>query len=249
VGNNLYGTSEFGGTNYPGTVYVVGPDGHERVIHSFGGTGDGQYPLAGLVNVGGTLYETTQEGGGSGCGGVGCGIIYSVTPQGVEKVIYSFNGGVSDGGLPESGLINVGGTLYGTTEVGGSGNCTNYYDTTGCGTVFSITTAGVEKIVYAFQNGSDGSLPAAGLVNVSGVLYGTANLGGGSGCGGSGCGTIYSVTPTGVLSVIYDFQGGSDGAYPQATPINLKGTLYGTTYGGGNTNCDGGCGTVYKVKL
>jgi uncharacterized repeat protein (TIGR03803 family) len=60
-----------------------------------------------------------------------------------ERVVYSFNGG-SDGAHPSS-LIKVNGTLYGTTIYGGSESCEN-----GCGTVFSVTPAGAEKVVYTF---------------------------------------------------------------------------------------------------
>jgi len=80
-------------------------------------------------------------------------------------------------------LINDGGTLYGTTPDGGA---------TGNGTVFSVTTSGVEKVVYSFANGSDGAGPLASLVPFKGALYGTTQNG-----GTSSEGTVFRVTTSG----------------------------------------------------
>jgi uncharacterized repeat protein (TIGR03803 family) len=90
----------------------------------------------------------------------------------------------------------------------------------------------------------------------AGNLYGTTSLGGflGGQCAGSGCGTVFRLAPhnsSWAYAAIYNFQGGSDGAFPFAPPVlGPDGRLYGTTYeGGGSTNCGGnsGCGTVYKL--
>jgi uncharacterized repeat protein (TIGR03803 family) len=72
--------------------------------------------------------------------------------------------------------------------------------------------------------------------------------------GGSGLGTVFELTPAGATrwteKVLYAFKGGTDGAYPKAGLImDAVGTLYGTTFGGGNSACDGnGCGTVFKLS-
>ena len=92
----------------------------ESVIYSFKDYADGAVPLAGLINVGGTLYGTTGYGGNGG------GTVFSVTPKGSESVLVPFDYPLS----PDAGLINVGGTLYGTTTAGGSA---------GNGTVFAVT--------------------------------------------------------------------------------------------------------------
>jgi hypothetical protein len=77
-----------------------------RVLHRFGGSPDGAIPLANLIDVNGTLYGTTSEGGRSGCGyGLGCGTVYSVTTTGSEKVRHIFAGG-TDGFLPAAALID-----------------------------------------------------------------------------------------------------------------------------------------------
>jgi uncharacterized repeat protein (TIGR03803 family) len=87
-----------------------------------------------LINVKRTLYGTTAYGG-SGCRGIGCGIIFSVTTTGAENVLYSFGGGTS-GAFPLTRLIEVDGTLYGTTDRGGF-RCERYLGK--CGTVFAFT--------------------------------------------------------------------------------------------------------------
>ena len=130
----LYGTTVAGGT-YPnpcssydrggGTVFSVTQSGKERAVHSFGNGADGREPVAGLIEVKGTFYGTTSEGSSSCFGG---GTVFSVTQSGTEKVLHSF-GAKGDGAKPIAGLIDVDGTLYGTTEYGG---------THGSGTVFAL---------------------------------------------------------------------------------------------------------------
>jgi uncharacterized repeat protein (TIGR03803 family) len=108
--------------------------GHSySVLHRFGGSGDGEYPHADLLNVKGTLYGTTNHGGANG-GSVGAGTVFSITTSGTETVLHSF-GRSRDGDFPQAGLIKVNGALYGTTTRGGA-ICNSYG---GCGTVFSLT--------------------------------------------------------------------------------------------------------------
>ena len=131
-------------------------------MYNFSVLPDGNEPAAGLIDVDGTLYGTTAWGGGYGHGAA-----FSITSSGTEKVLHSFGKG-TDGYYPQAGLIDVGGTLYGTTEYGGSGSCSNdFYH--GCGTVFSITTGGKEKVLHSFSDaGAQGSNPLAGLIDVGG---------------------------------------------------------------------------------
>ena len=107
-----------------------------------------------------------------------------MTKDGGESVVYSFKGG-NDGAYPYAGLINVGGTLYGTTSAGGSANCDG-----GCGTVFKVTPRGAKSVVYSFKGGRDGAVPVASLISVGGTLYGTAREG-----GRRGNGTVFAVAP------------------------------------------------------
>lgn len=180
VNGVLYGTTAQGGTTYgDGTVYSITPAGVEKVLYAFQGQADGTdgiFPVGGLLNVSGTLYGTTLNGGSfSICSG-GCGTVYSISTSGAENVLYRFTGG-SDGDNPLAALIEVNGLLYGTTISGGCCG-TKCGLGTGCGTIYSISTSGAETLLYRFAAGTDGFYPAAPLTNVSGTLYGTAELGG-----------------------------------------------------------------------
>ncbi len=243
VGGRLYGTTEFGGKHNRGTIFSITTAGIEKVLHSFGKPTDGSQPLAQLVHVGSTLYGTTSGGGAHTCGRHGCGTVFSVTTDGMENVLHSFNG--TDGQGPTAGLLDVSGTLYGTTSKGGAYTCAGVT----CGTVFRITTGGVEKVLHSF-NGTDGEDPAAGLLDVSGTLYGTTYLGGEHTCAGVTCGTVFRITTRGAEKVLHSFAGGSDGALPLAGLIEANGALYGTTsLGGEGSGCSGnGCGTVFSMS-
>jgi uncharacterized repeat protein (TIGR03803 family) len=104
-------------------------------------------------------------------------------------------------------------------------------------------------VLHTFSGGQDGSKPVAGLtMDRSGNLYGTASSG-----GANGNGTVYQIKRNGagwLFSPLYSFTGGSDGASPQARVIiGPNGTLYGTTFGGGDPSCGvSGCGTVFNLR-
>jgi uncharacterized repeat protein (TIGR03803 family) len=234
LGGTLYGTTYNGGSFGKGNVFSINPTtGAETVLYSFTGGSDGGCPGADLTTVNGTLYGTTECGGA-----LGDGTVFSITPGGTEKAVYSFcsKTNCSDGIEPTAGLINVNGTIYGTTYSGG---------TSGHGTVFSINlTSGAETVLYAFTGGSDGDSPMAGLISVRGTLYGTTWLG-----GTYRHGAVFSIrVTTGTEKVLHSFTGGSDGAYPYSGLVNVKSLLYGTTITGGNPVCGGGCGTVFSIN-
>jgi uncharacterized repeat protein (TIGR03803 family) len=140
VDGTLYGTTLNGGDGSCfhgcGTVFSITTSGKETVLHSFLGAPDGFSPYAGLANVRGTLYGTTTYGGNGGCDGVGCGIVFSITPSGTETILHTFAGYPSDGGESEAALLDVNGTLYSTTTSGGSVN--NEHCDDGCGSIFAI---------------------------------------------------------------------------------------------------------------
>jgi uncharacterized repeat protein (TIGR03803 family) len=250
VNDTLYGTTAGGGASGHGTVFKIATSGTGyKSLYSFKGrkAEDGSFPGGGLVDVDGTLYGTTVNGG-PGCPfsslSYECGTIFKITTFGKETVLYSFGGGV-DGALPEADLLNVNGTLYGTTASGGSSGCA---DPGGCGTVFKITTSGKETVLHSFGGRTDGSTPVAALLNVNGALYSTTETGGDPGCG-TPCGTVFKITTSGKETVLYSFKGGSDGGSPVAGLANLKGTLYGTTVSGGGSGCAdfSGCGTIFSI--
>jgi len=245
VSGTLYGTTAIGGERTErvnhmgkGTIYRISTSGAHKVLYRFRGGSDGSNPVSGLLDVNGTLYGTTYDGGGSGCSSAkGCGTIYSVSPSGAEKVLYAFKGG-SDGAYPKAPLIDVNGTLYGTTSEGGNYTCTH---STACGTVFSVTTSGQETVLYRFFGGSDGANPEAELIAVNGVLYGTTRDG-----GPVNLGTVFSITLAGAENVLYSFHGREHGADPSSGLINVNGVLYGTTVSGGGTAK--GNGIVYRIS-
>jgi uncharacterized repeat protein (TIGR03803 family) len=166
------------------------------------------------------------------------------------RTIYSFGelGRADDGIHSFSNLVVLDGELYGTTEYGGTTNANCYV---GCGTVFRISTAGKESVIYRFKGGSDGAAPAAGLVVSGGSLYGTTSAGGGSTVCSGGCGTIFKLSPNGKSeAVLHSFRGGTDGAGPVAGLVKMGSALYGTTPFGGKVAalCETGCGTVFELS-
>ncbi len=209
---------------------------HFTHLYSFKGGDDGAQPFAGLIELNGTLYGTTAYGGTGCSGSSGCGTVFESTTSGQETVLYRFQGG-KDGANPYAGLIDVNGALYGTTAGGGTSND---------GTVFKITTSGEETVLYSFKGAPDGLAPNANLTVWNGKLYGTTRAGG-TGCSGSsGCGTVFRITTSGEETVLYSFQGEQrekDGATPLAGLTKLNGALYGTTANGGKDNL----GTVFKI--
>ncbi|HLY06617.1 MAG TPA: choice-of-anchor tandem repeat GloVer-containing protein [Rhizomicrobium sp.] len=237
----LYGTTGGGGAcrRSSGTVFALDPKtGKLTTLHSFcdpATTGDGADPASALILTSGTLYGTTEGGGIYGKSKAGNGTVFSLDPATLsETVLYRFQGG-TDGGAPRAGLIDVNGTLYGTTFWGGkkAGICT-----IGCGTVFSLDPdTGAEQVVYAFQDNLDGAGPNTTLVDVNGILYGTTQ---------ANNGTVFSFDPaTGAVTTVYTFHGNTDGSYVQGGMVGRKHTLYGTTAEGGTD----GYGIVYAIDL
>ena len=129
--------------------------------------------------------------------------------------------------------MDASGNLYGTTNIGGA-----YSD----GTVFKITPSGTESVLYSFGSvANDGVHPEAGLVmDASGNLYGTTNIG-----GAYSDGTVLKITPSGTETVLHSFGSvTNDGAYPYAGLVmDASGNLYGTTSRGGAYSD----GTVFKI--
>ena len=170
----------------------------------------------------------------------------STSAWAAEKVLHTFQG--TDGNGPRSTLIrDAAGNLYGTTELGGSADS---------GTVFELAKnadgSWTENILYNFHGGNDGFAPWSGLTfDAAGNLYGTTLEGGGSANCFEGCGTVFKLTKGSAgwtESILYAFQGGNDAARPGNPLIfDAQGNLYGTTFYGGPTNCNTGCGFMYEL--
>src|SRR5260370_822387 len=170
---------------------------------------------------------------------------------GAEHVLYTFHGGArgADGAVPNAGVItDAFGNLFGTTGGGGGSGCGG----TGCGTVFELsppTAPGgtwIENIIYKFQGGLDGFIPAGNLaIDASGNLYGITE--GDGKC--TSCGTVFKLIPPTVSGgawskhVLHYFQNNSSaGQTPIAGPV-LHQRLYGTTDLGATLGQE----TVYKL--
>ena len=186
------------------------------ILNSFAGVKDAAAPVAALIQAtDGNFYGTTLLGGASGQG-----TVFKMTPAGTVTVLHVFAGG-TDGAQPAAALIQAtDGNFYGTTESGGA---------SGKGTVFRMTPSGTVTVLHAFSGGADGSLPVAPLIQATdGNFYGTASAG-----GASGNGTVFKMTPSGTVTVLYAFTGGADGGKPEAPLIQATdGNFYGTTDGG-----------------
>lgn len=200
----------------------------------------------------GYFYGTTIQGGSGNLG-----TIFKVNANGAFTSLYSFcskRPNCLDGALPEGTLIQArDGNIYGTTAVGGVGvsDCSGIPP--GCGTIFRLNLSGKFTTVYRFH-GADGAEPLAGLVESSeGTFYGTTYDGGQTNVNCSlGCGTVFQITPQSKLATLYKFctqLNCADGSGPHAAMVQgSDGNLYSTTFAGGLTSCEYGCGTIFWVN-
>jgi len=226
----LYGTTANGGTNASGSVFKISTDGVLTNLYSFTGGDDGATPLAGLAQGSdGYLYGTTAGYVGSSSNGT----VFRISTNGALSNLYIFTG-TNDGANPTTGLVQGNdGYFYGTTSAGGTNG--------GHGTVFKISTNGALTNLYSFTGANDGGNPEGALVQGSdGNFYGTTANG-----GTNTHGTVFNISTNGVLSNLYSFTGGINGANPFAGLVQGgDGSFYGTTYNGGSSSS----GTVFKIS-
>jgi len=258
----------------------------EKVLYSFQGGSDGATPAGGVAfDKKGNLYGATTDGG-SACPSPGCGTVFQLTPPAkkgagawTETILYGFSG--SDGSQPAGGVImDAKGNLYGTTAYGGSGTCILLGSNVGCGIVYELSPPAQQGgkwtyiVLYNFQGGKDGQYPRGDLIfDRAGNLYGATVYGGGYGTCNAPyfqyCGTIFKLNPPKkkggkweekVLHSFRSVKAGKqfgDGANPNGgLVLDNTGTIYGTTYFGGNNvkgECEGGvggtgCGVVFALQ-
>ena len=235
---NFYGTTMNGGSHQSscsggcGTVYQITSGGKLTTLHSFDST-DGAAPEVGLIQAAnGFLYGTTSNGGTNNVG-----TIFDIATGGLFESLLSFDG--VNGDYPNARLVQDQlGVLYGTTQEISSG----------AGSVFETNYFGQLDTMHTFH-GTDGGGPTGALIQATdGNFYGTTQAGGPE----SG-GTVFKITPAGVLTTLYNFcalSGCRDGSTPTGGLIQATdGNLYGTTFAGGanETSCNGGCGTIFKI--
>jgi len=201
----------------------------------------------------GNLYGTTSEGGA-----YQHGTVYKITPAGDLTTLHSFcsQSNCPDGWFPIAQLIQAtDGNFYGTASEGGTVNPECLY---GCGTIFRISPSGLMRVLHRFcadmqPDCLDGQDPFGPLVQATdGNFYGTTYFG-----GKFEWGTVFRLTPEGVLTTLYTFCPGEgtcpDGSSPSSGLIQASdGNLYGTTSGDNvlpDCSLNQGCGTVFKMTL
>ncbi len=262
---HLYGTTVLGGVGEKGlpdtkdgTLFKLtmpksgGSPWNKETLHSFIeeplGT-DGTYPCSGLLEKNGVLYGSTIAGGK-----YDYGTVYSLTPPAAgetawtETILYNFKG-TTDGADPFGGLtMDSNGSLYGATAFG--------VNVSNGSVVFQLVPSGsTYQEVTLLSNDVGVSFNGALLLDAStGTLYGTTNNG--KLMNGktwvNGYGDVFSLTPGAggwTLDDLYDFTGGTDGAYPnRGLAMAGDGSIFGTTQGGGNGVAGSGDGVLFELR-
>jgi len=256
---NLYGTTCYGGNQICnqdgpgcGTVFELLRPDHgsasawkETVLHAFDKS-DGECPLSSVIfDDAGNLYGNTLAGGH------GMGVIFELTPTAArwtETILHNFSGAPDSGEPVGQLLLDRLGNVYGVTEADG------LY---GLGGVFELQKSGstwMLQYLHSFD-GFDGWFPVSGVIpDREGNLYGTTPDGGEGSCQYQ-CGVVYRLNRRENWSdtVLYYFQGGSDGYWAYGSLALYHGDLYGTSVGGGDLNCSAllnfqGCGVVFRIS-
>jgi uncharacterized repeat protein (TIGR03803 family) len=242
---NLYGTTLNGGTdssetnNDLGTIFKMSTTGTLLMSATVHGSSVGEpaSPRAPLIQGSdGNFYGTSIGGGNLTYSG---GTVFQCTPGGVVTVLHGFSD--PEGRDPEGGVVQGSdGNFYGTTEAGGSANT---------GVVYRVTPAGEFAVLHQFgpTGGPDGAQPFGEMILArDGNFYGTTSQG-----GPGSVGTIFELTPAGVLTTLYNFPNagmsgfGITGYQPKGTLLQgSDGNFYGTTTGGNVS----GLGTVFQLN-
>ncbi len=204
-GTVLYGMANNGGATGCGTIYRINTDGTGfTLLHEFYySSTDGAYPNGELLLDGSTLYGVTNE-----AGLFGYGTVFKINTDGSGfQLLHSFDYD-NEGGYPWGGLVISGNVLYGMANEGG---------TYGYGTLFKINTDGTGFFVmkpFVYENGCHG----AGSLTLDGdYLYGMLYSG-----GAYGYGTVFRMQKnTMAFTVLYDFRGFPDAAYPNGNNLLL----------------------------
>jgi uncharacterized repeat protein (TIGR03803 family) len=231
VDGALYGTAY--STNAKGgfgTVFKVTTAGAYTLLYTFHGGSRCGHPIALTQGNDGSLYATTLDDPKTATPAG----LFKITLSGVATLLYKFD---RNQYWQPSGLIwGSDGVCYGTTLTGG------LY---GAGRLFRVTPDGTVTALCEFPGGIPARGPISGLVqSPTGILYATTSVG-----GTSACGTVFNATLNGVVTISYNFTGGSgpsnlDEIVPAAGLIPGKdGAFYGTTRGGGDQNL----GTIYRI--
>jgi len=224
---NYYGTTGGGGTYGLGVLFRISPGGTYTVLHDFSGS-DGAGPVANPIEASdGNLYGTT-----SGAAGIYSSTVYKCTLSGGFSNLFTFD--LAQASNVASPLIEGSdGNLYGTAADGGASDN---------GSIFKISRTGKLLSIYNFPGGNGGQAPFGALVEgPDSSFYGTTFAGGDI---VQQYGTVFKMDKSGAVSILYYFQGGSEGAFPTGgLTLGTDGNLYGATAG---TSAER-FGTLFKI--
>lgn len=236
---NIYGTTTNGGSNNLGTVFRSTSDGARAILYSFTGASDGAYPRGLSLGYDGFIYGESSGGASSE---TDYGTLFQLDSDENLQTIYTFTG-LQDEGAPMGGLTPTPEGLYGTALSG-----TDVYSLTEPdfdGSVFLYSGSSLLSSLFTFIGGANGEAPEGGVIlGQDGNLYGTTT--GQAPFGNSdGDGTIFRLTPAGVLTTLHSFGGQPDGSDPVAGLCQAaNGSIYGIANFGGASNW----GTIFCLS-
>src|SRR4030095_4078328 len=178
-----------------GSLLKITTTGTVTVMHNFNGNTEGTTANAPPIQgKDGHFYGTT------GNGGTIFGTVYKMTPAGVYKVLFTFDGTIR---YPQAITLANDGNFYGTF-LGGTGTNVN-------GGVFKVTPAGKLTILHRFTD-ADGKNPMGAIIQgTDGNFYGATRMG-----GTGGQGVVYKMTAAGALTVLHNFANDGHGLAPFA---------------------------------
>jgi uncharacterized repeat protein (TIGR03803 family) len=212
-----------------GSVIKLGQDGVIAHLYDFQAITESEAnPTILIQGTDGNLYGATAP---RAVGDLN-GMIFRVTPSGTFTPLFTFQ---DSKGTHATFLIQAAdGNFYGTAAGDSSGGFFNHPSNLhNSGIFFRLTPAGAFTVLYTFTGGVDGSLPNSLVQGKDGNFYGSTF------CGPetppnlfNGNGTIFKLTPTGTLTTLHSFTGGSDGANPSNIIEGADGNLYGITTAG-----------------
>ena len=208
--------------------------------------GDGQYPVAELLVMGGALYGTASRGGV-----VGSGTLFSMNPDGTGFTNLHNFGGITDGGAPTAGLVCAANVLYGALDFGGPAFKGGVFaiNNDGSGFRYLHTFARGDFNAFGFFTNRDGAGPEGGLVLSGNVLYGTTVTG-----GPFGAGALFAVNTDGTgFTNLHFFDAlanrgpaiNRDGGRLSAELVLGGDVLFGATEIGG----EAGVGTIFSIHI
>jgi uncharacterized repeat protein (TIGR03803 family) len=244
---NVYGTTfKGGGGSSNGTVYEISPSGggwNESILYNFTGGLVGAAPYSGVIfDAAGNLNGTATDGGENDFG-----TVFQLTPSSsgwTGSALWAFSENEDGYGISAGLILDSAGNLYGATANGYPNGQAVVFELARSGGGWSyIPLYGFEGVYGA---GPRGKLLMDSAGNLYGTVYGAYET-------MNPYGSVFKLTPSDgawIYTDLYDFTGGSDGAYPyDGLIMDADGKLYGTTSAGGNSGCQhgNGCGVVFEI--